>query len=200
MKDFDSLVGIWNEQKTVPVIDYKEVISHYKESRGKLRSKFTIEIIAMLAALSVVTYVFFTTEFQFWTSYIGLFIVQLCCLYFIVMQIMNINSIATSNTLFDKPQDHIQFLQKFRRSRYIQHTRNYKVYTLVLGLGLSLYFVEFFYRLNLALMIGVVSATLSWFIICYVYLMKIYIRKEEKRFNEMLEDLERLNEQFKDEV
>ena len=94
MKDFDSLVGIWNEQKTAPVIDYKEVISHYKESRGKLRSKFTIEIIAMMLALGVVTYVLFTTDFQFWTSYIGLVIVQLCCLYFIIMQIINIISFS----------------------------------------------------------------------------------------------------------
>jgi hypothetical protein len=198
MKDFDSLVNIWNEQKTAPVINYKEVISNYKASRGKLSVKFLKEILIMLPALVMVIYLWMTTNFDFWTSYLGLSIVAACCVYFIVMQIINIKNIINSNTLFDKPQDHIQFLQKFRKSRYIQHTRNYTIYTLALGLGLSLYFIEFFYLLNLWLMITVVASTLVWFIICYIYLMKVYIRKEEEKLNDMLTDLERLNEQFKD--
>jgi hypothetical protein len=199
MKDFDSLVGIWNEQKTAPVIDYKEVISNYKASREKLSLKFLKEILIMLPALIIVTYLSFTISFNFWTSYLGLIIVAACCIYFIVVQIINIKNIAGSNTLFDKPQDHIQFLQQFRKSRYMQHTRNYTIYTLVLGFGLSLYFIEFFYMLNLWLMITVVAATFAWFVICYIYLMKVYIKKEERKFNDMLTDLERLNEQFKDE-
>jgi cell division protein FtsW (lipid II flippase) len=200
MKDFDSLVGIWNEQKTTPVIDHKEVITHYKGSREKLSLKLMKEILIMLPALMMMVYLWFTISYSFWTSYLGLAIVAGCGVYFIVIQIINIKNIASSNTLFDKPQDHIRFIQKFRKSRYIQHTRNYKIYTFVLGFGLSLCFIEFFYKLNLALMIAFVVTILAWFIICYFYLMKIYVRKEEKRFNEMLEDLERLNEQFKDEV
>ncbi|MDA9554906.1 hypothetical protein N9R54_01600 [Pelobium sp.] len=198
MKDFDSLVGIWNEQKTTPNIDYKEVINHYKATRSKLSFKFLLEILAMLCAFTMVIYIGFATAFDFWTSYIGLALVAFCCIYFIVMQIINVRSIANSNTLFDKPQDHIQFLKSFKKSRYIQNTRNYKIYTFVLSLGLGLYFIEFFYKLNLALMMTVVGATLLWFIVCYFYLMKIYIKKEEKRFNEMLSDLERLDQQFKD--
>lgn len=198
MKDFDSLIGIWNEQKTAPVIDYKEVIGNYKAGRGNLSLKFIKEILIMLPALVMVIYLWFTTSFNFWTSYAGLSMVAVCCIYFILMQIINLKNIANSNTLFDKPQDHIQFLQKFRKSRFLQHTRNYKIYTLVLGLGLSLYFIEFFYLLNLWLMITAVTCTLAWFFICYIYLMKVYIRKEEEKLNDMLIDLERLNEQFKD--
>jgi hypothetical protein len=142
----------------------------------------------------------FTISFSFWTSYLGLSIVAGCCIYFIVIQLINIKNIVSSNTLFDKPKDHIQFLQKFRKSRYIQHTRNYKIYTIALGLGISLYFIEFFYSLNIWIMLGIVAATIAWFVICYIYLMKIYINKEEKRFTDMIENLERLNNQFKDEV
>lgn len=199
MKDFDSLVGIWNEQKTAPVVNYKEVINHYKDSREKLSLKFFREILLMIPAVIVIIYLWFSISFDFWTSYLGLGIVASCCIYFIIIQIINIKNIANSNTLFDQPKDHIQFIQKFRKARYTQHTRDYKIYTLVLGLGLSLYFIEFFYMLSLAVMISVVVLTVAWFVICYIYLMKMYIRKEEKRFNEMLADLERLNEQFKDE-
>ena len=184
MKDFDSLVGIWNEQKTAPIIDYKAVINSYKAKREKLTLKFIREILMMLPALLVVIYLFFSIDFNFWTSYVGLFIAASCCLYFIISQILNIKNVSDSNTLFDKPQDHIQFIQKFRNSRYIQHTRNYKFYTIALGAGFSLYFIEFFYRLNFVVMLISVAATITWALICYFYFMKIYIRKEEKHFAE----------------
>jgi hypothetical protein len=199
MKDFDSLVGIWNEQKTAPVIDYKAVINSYKAKREKLTLKFIKEILMMLPALLVVIYLFFAIDFNFWTSYVGLFIAASCCLYFIVSQILNIKNVSESNTLFDKPKDHILFIQNFKKARHTQHTRNYKIYTLVLGFGLALYFVEFFYMLNIWLMVLVVTATIAWFVFCYMYLNKMYLAKEEKRFNEMIADLQRLNEQFKDE-
>ncbi len=200
MKDFDSLVGIWNEQKTAPQIDYKEIINQYKKSREKLSLKFFQEILLMLPAIFIVVYLWINISFSFWTSYLGLSIVAGCCFYFIAIQLINIKNIVNSNTLFDKPQDHIKFLQKFRKSRYIQHTRNYKIYSIALGLGISLYFIEFFYSLNIWIMLGIVAATIAWFSICYIYLMKIYINKEEKRFTEMIENLERLNNQFNDEV
>ncbi|MBK0382619.1 hypothetical protein I5M32_06550 [Pedobacter sp. SD-b] len=200
MKDFDSLVGIWNEQKTAPQVDHQKIIDQYKKSREKLSLKFWKEILLMLPAFLIVVYLWFTFSFDFWTSYLGLIMVAACSIYFIVVQIINLKNIADSNTLFDKPKDHIQFIQKFRKSRYIQHTRNYKIYTLFLGLGISIYFIEFFYTLNVWLMIGVVGATIAWFAVCYLYLMKIYINKEEKKFTEMIDDLERLNNQFKDEA
>jgi hypothetical protein len=199
MKDFDSLVGIWNEQKAVPIIDYKEIIYKYKTNRGKFSVKFLIETFIMFAVFVLIAVIFFKADFKFWTSYLGLIVIEVCCIYFIVMQIINIKNIASSNTLFDKPQDHIQFIQNFKKSRYTQHTRNYKFYTLALGIGFSLYFIEFFYRLNIVTMLISVTVTIGWALVCYFYFMKIYIKKEEKRFEEMLADLERLNEQFKDE-
>ena len=199
MKDFDSLVGIWNEQKTAPIVNHKEVISKYKDNRSSFSIKFLTETFVMFAVFILIAFVFFNTDFQFWTSYLGLIIIEACCVYFIIVQIINIRNIASSNTLFNKPQDHIQFIQKFKKSRYIQHTRNYKFYTIALVTGFSLYFIEFFYRLNVVIMLISVAATIAWALVCYFYFMKIYIKKEEKRFAEMLADLERLKEQFKDE-
>nr|WP_294894202.1 hypothetical protein [uncultured Pedobacter sp.] len=198
MKDFDSLVGIWNEQKTAPKLDYKEIITQYKTSRNKLSLKLVREVLVMLFVLIAITYVGLTSEFDFWTSYTGLVLIVLCCTYFVLMQLINIKSIADSNTLFDQPKDHIQFLKNFRKSRHIQHTRNYKIYTFFLSLGLVLYFIEPFYKLNFILTITVFSATVIWFILSYFYFLKRYIKKEDEKFHQMIEDLERLDQQFKD--
>ncbi len=198
MKDFDSLVGIWNEQKTTPILDYKEIIVQYKASRNKLSIKLLYEVLAMLGALTMIAYITLTIDFDFWTTYLGLAIVIACCLYFITIQIVNLKKIANSNTLFDKPQDHIKFIQQFRASRHIQHTRNYKIYTLALSGGLMLYFIEFFYKLSPWVMIAVLVATTVWFLLYYFYFLKLYVKKEEQKFKDMISNLERLDAQFKD--
>ena len=198
MKDFDSLINIWNEQKTQPLIDYKEVIVQYKTGRKVLSTKLLIEILIMFAALGLLSYTYLTSDFQLWTTNLGMIVIAACFIYFIVMQISNIQSISKSNTLFDLPQDHIRFIQQFRKTRHTQHTRDFKIYIFAISFGLALCFIEFFYRLNLAVMISLTALTFIWFAICYFYLMKIYIKKEELKFEEMLKDLERLDAQFKD--
>lgn len=198
MKDFDSLVGIWNEQKTAPKLDYKEIITQYKTSRRKLTLKLVREVLVMVVVLLAITYVGFASDFDLWTSYTGLVLIMLCCIYFVVMQLINIKNIANSNTLFDQPKDHVQFLKRFRKARHIQHTRNYKVYTFFLSVGLVLYFIEPFYKLNFVLTVAVFSATVIWFILSYFYFIKQYMKKEDQKFQEMVDNLERLNEQFKD--
>ncbi|WP_442795813.1 hypothetical protein [Pelobium manganitolerans] len=196
MKDFDSLVGIWNEQKTAPKVDYKEVIFAYKRGRNKLSAKLLREALLMLLALGAVAYVAASVDFDFWTSYLGLGLVALCCAYFVVMQFINMRKIANSNTLFDKPADHIRFLKAFKQSRHVQHTRNYKLYTLFVGLGALLYFVELFYKMGPLTMGIILIATAAWFALSYFYFLKQYIQQEEAKLQEMLADLERLNQQF----
>ena len=198
MKDFDSLINIWNDQKTQPVVDYKEVISHYKTDRQNLSMKLLIEILIMITALGLLSFAYLSSDFQFWTTNVGLAIIAACFLYFIIMQISNMQRIAKSNTLFDLPQDHIRFIQTFRKTRHTQHTRDFKIYIFSLSFGLSMCLIEFFYRLNLIVILGLTALTLVWFAICYFYLMKIYIKKESLKFEEMLSDLERLDAQFKD--
>ncbi len=198
MKDFDSLVGIWNEQKTAPKLDYKEIITQYKTSRNKLSTKIFMEILSMVIAIGIIAYLSLNVELNLWTSYLGLSIIFACGLYFIVIQIVNLKRIANSNTLFDKPQDHIAFIKRFRQQRYTQHTTNYKVYTIALTLGTALYFIEMTYRLGTLYVSIVALATLIWFAVYYFYFLKKYIKKEDQKFQELVEDLERLDEQFKD--
>ncbi len=196
MKDFNSLVGIWNEQKTSPVIDYKEVIYHYKKSRNKFSLKIWVEVSAMLAVLIFINYIWFTQPYELLTTHLALLIFNICCIYFVFIQFKNIRTIGSSNTLFDKPKDHINFIKEFRKQRHLQHTRNYKFYTIFMSVAFILLFVEFFQKINLTVMIALVAFTIAWFAVCYWYLMKVYIKKEEQNFNEMLKDMERLNDQF----
>ncbi len=198
MKNFDSLVGIWNEQKTAPKLDYKEIITQYKTSRNKLSVKITRELFAMAITMAIIAYLALKVEFSLWTSQLGLFIIFACGIYFITVQIINLKRIANSNTLFDKPQDHIRFIKKFRAQRHTQHTANYKIYSAALTLGTALYFIELAYQLSTLYVILVGVVTLFWFAIYYFYFLKKYVAKEDEKFEEMIVDLERLDAQFRD--
>lgn len=198
MKDFDSLVGIWNEQNTAPKLDYKEIISQYKINRNKLSTKIFIEILAMVIAMGIIAYSSLTANFNLWTSYLGIVVVIGCGLYFISIQILNLKRIANSNTLFDKPKDHIAFIKKFRQQRYTQHTKDYNIYTLALSLGTALFFIEMAYKFDALYITTATLVTLIWFAVYYFYFLKQYIKKEDQKFQEMVEDLERLDGQFKD--
>jgi len=198
MKDFDSLVGIWNDQNTAPKLDYKEIITQYKINRNKLSTRIFIELLAMVIAIGIIAYFSLGADFNLWTSYLGIVTVIACGLYFISIQIINLKRIASSNTLFDKPQDHIAFIKKFRQQRYTQHTKDYNIYTLALSLGTTLFFIEMAYEFGTVYITIVALVTLIWFAVYYFYFLKQYIKKEDQKFQEMVEDLERLDRQFKD--
>ncbi len=199
MKDFDSLVSIWNEQKTTPKVDYREIITQYKSNRNKLTTKIYGEIFMMTVAVAVIIYLSLKVEFNLWTSLAGLAIIFGCGIYFIIIQIINLKRIVNSNTLFDKPQDHIRFIKKFREQRYIQHTKNYKIYTLALTFGTALFLIEMVFKLGVLYVAIVAVVTLLWFAVYYFYFLKKYIQKEEQKFEEMIGGLERLDGQFRDE-
>jgi membrane protein YdbS with pleckstrin-like domain len=198
MKDFESLVNIWNEQKTSPTIDYREVLNRFKKSRNKFSLKIWIELIIMLFTAIFIAYVWINMSFDMWTTHISFFILEVCCFYYIFTQIKNLNTLS-NNSFLETPEKHINYLESFRKSRHLQNTRNYLFYTLVMGLAVALYFIELFKHFNTISLFLTISFTIIWFLICFFIIQKVYIKKEEKRFNELFEELERLKKQFTEE-
>lgn len=195
MKDFESLVSIWNEQKTSPSVDYREVIDRYKKTRNKFRTKLWAELIWMTIATLLLGYIWLSMPFTLWTTHISMFIFEICCIFYIYTQIKNLRTIS-DNSLLETPEKHIEYLERFKLSRYMQNTRNYYFYTVAMGIALGLYFIEFFTHVNTFVLIFAVGFSIAWFAFCTLWIRKVYIKKEEKRFNEMLNELKRLKNQF----
>ncbi len=196
MKDFDSILNIWNEQAdNTPKVDYKELISRYKKSRNKFSAKIWIELIWMVLAAFTIGYLWATLSFNTWTTHIAMFIFELCCFYYIYTQIKNLKTL-NNNSLLETPEKHIAYIEGFRKERFQQNTRNYYIYTLALALALGLYFIEFFNHVNTITLVLAVAFSITWFALCTFLIRVVYIRKEEKRFNELIAELERLKKQF----
>lgn len=199
MKDFDSLLNIWNEQKNSPALDYKEVLSRFKRSRNKFSLKIWIELSFMTLVSLFILYVWLNMKFNFITTHISLLILLSCSVIYIYQQIKNLKAL-TNDSLLETPEKHIAFIESFRKDRYKQNTSYYYLCILAVGVALSLYFIEYFEHVNTITLVSSIVFTMIWFAVCTFLIRKVYMKKEEKRFKEMLEDLERLKKQFSDEA
>lgn len=198
MKDFDSLLNIWNSQKTNPTIDYKEVIANYKKSTSLFKNKIWTELILMLIATLGIIFLWFKTDFTYTTTHLSIFLIICCCIFYIYNQIKSLKSLE-NDSLFEKPEKHIEFVKSFRKTRYKQNTLNYYIYSAGIGVAMLLYFIEFFSHLDSTLIVLAIAFLIAWFLITSFFIRKLYIQKEERKFNDMLNDLERVQQQLSEE-
>ncbi len=197
MKDFEALKSIWHNQVALPKVSHEDVLKKVGKTRTGLASRLLLEMAGMAAASAMLIYVWIESPFRMWTTHLAMFIFMACCLYYIIALIGNYRRITYSN-LLDKPGEYILYLKKYKHDRFIFNTRKYRVYSIFFTAGFILYFIEIAFLASLWLTIAGIIFTFAWIAFCYFVLMRIYIRKEESKLEDMIGNLERLERQFED--
>ncbi|HEY1025889.1 MAG TPA: hypothetical protein VGE26_12035 [Sphingobacteriaceae bacterium] len=196
MKDFDALKDIWSNQVELARINADDILKLVRQSKRRLSAKLLFEVIAMAVAVLLLVYTWFTIDFRMWTSHAALIIFIVCCVYVVFAQLRDYRRLMDNSLLLDKPNEYIDYLKSYKKHRYVLNTKKYRSYTLFFIAGFAFFFIEIFFVASLWVTILGISFTVAWFLFCYFILMKSYIRKEEQRLNEMIENLERLQKQF----
>ncbi len=195
MKEFDAIKNIWQGQQERNIaID--DLLKQVKGAKNRLATKLLIEVIAMSTAIAGLSYAWYMVPFRMWTTHLSLLIFMASCLFVLFAQLSAYRNINTSAGLIDKPSDYIQYLSQYQQERHRLNSQKYRVYTLFLGLGVLLFFVEIFFVSSLWLTIVGLSLSFGWILFCYFWLMRQYIKKEDAALNEMIENLQRLANQF----
>lgn len=197
MKDFEALKNIWHDQVALPKVSHEDVLKKVRKTRNGLATKLLIEMIGMIISATVLLYVWIENNFTMWTTHLAMIIFISCCTYYIIAMIRNYRRI-NYNKLLDKPGAYITYLKKFKHDRYIFNTRKYKTYTIFFTIGFLLYFIEISFITSLWVTILGIVFTLLWIALWYFVLMRVYIRREEDKLEEMIQNLERLHKQFAD--
>lgn len=197
MKDFEALKNIWQDQVALPKVSHDDVLKKVRKTRNGLTSRLLIEMTGMGIAAAVITWVWLESPFKMWTTHLAMIIFILCCFYYIVSVIGNYRNLNTDH-LLDRPEDYIQHLKQYKKDRYIFNTRKYRIYSLFFTAGFLLYFIEISYMASFLVTLTGFVFTFAWIGFCYFVLMRIYIRKEEAKLEEMISNLERLHKQFED--
>lgn len=198
MKDFEALKSIWHNQVALPKVSHEDVLKKVSKTRTGLASRLLIEMIGMALASAMLIYVWVESPFRMWTTHLAMVIFLGCCLYYITALIGNYRRI-TFRSLLDSPGEYILYLKKYKHDRFIFNTRKYTIYSIFFTLGFVLYFIEIAFLAELWVTISGIIFTFLWIILCYFVLMRVYIKKEESKLEDMIENLERLEKQFTEE-
>ncbi len=196
MKDFEALKNIWHGQAELAKLSYEDILKNIRSTRGRFANKLLFQVIALIISIAILLYVFFKSELKLGTSQLGIFIFIICMLYYLYVQIRDYRNINNSESLLEKPEEYIAYLKSYKHRRYILNTRIYRIYMVFIAIGLALGFIEIFFTMSVWQTILAIAFTIGWFILCYYVFMRLYIRKEESRINEMIGNLERLQVQF----
>jgi hypothetical protein len=197
MKDFEALKSIWHDQIALPKVSHNDVLKNLRKTRNGLASKLLSEMMGMAIAIAVLIYVWIKIPFFMWTTHLAMIIFISCCIYYVLAIVSNYLKIH-DDKLLDKPECYINYLKKYKEERYIFNTRKYALYSIFFTAGFILYFIEISYLTSLFITLMVILFTFLWIGLCYFVLMRIYIKREEGKLEEMIQNLERLHKQFED--
>ena len=197
MKDFDALRDIWHNQVALPKVSHEDVLRKVRKTKNAFANKLLIELVGMCLAISMLLYVWISSPFRMWTTHLAMVIMISCCLYYLYIQIRDYIRIKDESLLLYKPEEYIDYLKSYRSDRYILNTRKYRIYTWFLSLGFLFYFIEIAFLASFWVTLIGAALTVGWILFCYFVLMKRYIRKEELKLEDMIQNLERLQQQFK---
>ncbi|WP_423148308.1 hypothetical protein [Rubrolithibacter danxiaensis] len=195
MKDFEALKNIWSGQVEQSEINPEDVLKKVRKTKRSFSNKLLLETAGMLFVILLFAFIWISTPFMMWTTHLAMAIFMGCCLYYLFVQFQDYRSISNAELLLKQPQEFINYLQAYKKERYILNTRKYKLYSLFIGIAFGLYFIEVYFLAPLwQTLLGVIF-TIAWFLICW-FLMKIYIKREEEKLEEMMNSLSRLKKQF----
>lgn len=196
MKDFEALKNIWHGQVALPKVSHEDVLRKVRKTKNGFANKLLIELAGICLAIAMLGYVWISSPFKMWTTHLAMIIMISCCLYYLYAQLIDFYKIK-DDSLMNKPEDYIEYLKSYKNHRYILNTRNYKVYTLFLSFGFLFYFIEISFLASIWITVLGLFFTGGWILFCYFVLMRRYIRKEELRLEDMIQNLERLEKQFR---
>lgn len=197
MKDFEALKSIWQDQVALPKVSHEDVLKKVRKTRNGLASRLLMEMIGMGIATAGLIYVWIESPFKMWTTHLAMIIFIICCIYYIIALVGNYRRI-NHNNLVDKPEDYIKYLTKYKHDRYIFNTRKYSIFSIFFTAGFILYFIEIAFITSFWVTVIGIVLTFLWIGFCYFVLMRIYIKREEAKLEEMIQNLERLHKQFED--
>ena len=198
MKGFDEIQQLWHGQAPDPSVSFETVLKHIKNGRSAFARKLFWQSISMGIAVAILLWMCLTVDFSTWTTYLSIAIMVGCICYYFVSQLRDYRAISGSGDLLSKPQDYIRYLKTFQQKRYRFNTRNYTVYEICIAVAFALYGIEMYFALPLWTFVGLVVFVIFWFVVCHVVFMKQYIRNENARIAEMIDNLERIKGQFND--
>ena len=195
MDNFNNIKDIWQSQSNAPVPTLGKIVEIAKKSRRQMIRKNVLAVIMMSATLAFIIFIGLHYEFQFITTKIGILLTIISVIGALVVnsQLLTIMPNNANNTTNNVA--YMQQLILYRNKQRFFQTTGISIYFILLSAGIFLYMYEFAVR---SLSFGIISysITLAWIAFNWFYIRPKTIKKQEKKINELISQIEAVSKQL----
>ncbi|PSL45636.1 hypothetical protein CLV51_104342 [Chitinophaga niastensis] len=190
---------IWNRQPTATAPAASEIISKANQLKRKINNKTLFSILLLTATMVLILLIVYYAKPQMPTTIIGTALVCAAILLFIFVSGSLVHFLFTHNEENRTIKQQLtQLLQLRTRQAFIQK-KILTLYFILLSAGIFLYMIEYTLRMSTSGKIAAYGITAGWFALNWFYFRPRTIRKQQARLNEVIDQLQKINQQLEPE-
>ncbi len=185
---------IWKKKKA-DVPDASEIKSKANKFRRKQLLSSLYNTLCLLISLGTVTWVWFSFPNLHFLTKSGMVLMLAALVIFIFQNFQKIRIINKINPSLSN-QEYLKQMKMLQQKDLYLQTKGISVYYLLLSLGIAFYLFEFTQRMTLFWGIFTYSVTFGWILFGWIFIRPRKIRKEQKKISEVIQSLEKMEEDF----
>ena len=195
MDNFKNLQDSWKNQDASNLPDVEALKNNVKKLRNQLVRKNVMAIVALSLTIVVMFVILFGIDFDYLSTKIALVGVILTISGAIVFLIKLNNKMYKADKLLNSSKSYLQELKQFKVEQSSLQQKGMIAYFVLLTGFMALYFYEI-YHMNKWIGISAYIFTGFWILFVWFVLRPRAIARNEKRINEMIGEVERLENQL----
>lgn len=195
MSDNNDFKKLWNQQPTSAIPDTKELFKKADDLKRKTKRTLWRTNILLTATGIFIVWVLFTFHPEMWTTKLGVLLVIVSIISFLT--VYNRSLLAFSPKSIDKSaKEYLNELIRFKHKQEFMHKTMMNIYFILLTSGILLYMIEYTLRMTFLSGAIVYGVTLLWIAFNWFYIRPRTIRKQQGELNEVIERLEKANNEL----
>lgn len=195
MKDFEELKALWKVQEPAKASS-ESVLKQIRQDSRYYNQKILIQTISVAVGLLLLLTIGLFFHFHTWTTYLALFVLSACLMYYVVLQIKDYRTLQKPAALAQNPHDFIEHLKSYNKKSQLLSRRNYMIYFFGISFSFLLLLIELYFVLPVWLIAMFFAGTLLWWYVGWAYVLKQYINTRHAYFEDLIRRLASIQKQF----
>ena len=192
MKDNLDFKELWSKQSSdAPKIE--ELLSNFERLKRKNLIKLICVDLLMIVTIAIIILIGVYFEPKLITTKIGIVVTLLAISGYLVIY----NQLIPYLTKMDEVQNNSEFIKsalKLKNKQRFLQTTMLQTYFISLTIGLCLFLYEYVLLMPFPWPIIVYSITISWIAFNWFYLRPVFIKRELKKINVIIDNFEKINQ------
>lgn len=195
MDDFKNLQTAWKNQDTPDLPNLETTKKNVLRLKNELRNKYLFGILSLLATIIVLIWILVAIEFELQSTRLALALMILT-IAGAAAYMMKLNlELSKTDQLQTSTKEYLLHLKSFKVKQGSFQQKGLVAYFIAMLALLYIYFYGLYFSNHMVGIIGAILVTL-WAAIVWFIITPRQNAKYEKRINEMITEVERIEKQF----